>query len=366
MATLALAEIAARRAANQLLDDGPPRRPEDTVRWMLAMQAQDFAGSLWAVAARDRADETRADIERALTDGRLVRSWPMRGTLHLTAAEDLRPLLTVSAPRSLAASRGRRAQLGLTEEDLARGRELTEQLLAGGNALPRAELMAAITERGLDTSGQRAAHLLLFLSLTGVTCLGPMRGRQHAVVLLDEWLPGVAPERAEALRELTVRYVCGHGPVTAADLAWWAGIPKTEAAASLAAATDALEEVETEQGPMWLAPDSPGADPLRVGEAAATVRLLPPFDELLLGYTDRAGALEPGFAEQVAPGANGLFRPIITRGGRVLGTWRVERSRPPRVELDPFDPAAFLASIAGAEPALEAESASHLRFAAAR
>src|SRR4051794_4049001 len=120
MATLALAEIAARRAANQLLDDGPPRRPEDTVRWMLAMQAQDFAGSLWAVAARDRADETRADIERALTDGRLVRSWPMRGTLHLTAAEDLRPLLTVSAPRSLAASRGRRAQLGLTEEDLAR------------------------------------------------------------------------------------------------------------------------------------------------------------------------------------------------------------------------------------------------------
>jgi hypothetical protein len=317
------------------------------------------------VATRNRACETRAAIEAALTDGRLVRSWPMRGTLHLTVADDLRPLLAVSAQRSLAASRARRAQLGLTEEDLARGRALTEELLAGGNALPRAELMAAIADRGLDTSGQRAAHLLLFLSLTGVTCLGPMRGRQHAIVLLDEWVPGAAPDRAEALRDLTVRYARSHGPVTSADLAWWAGIPKTEATASLSAAADVLDEVDTEQGPMWLAPDSPGADPAHVAEASAAVRLLPPFDELLLGYTDRAANLEPAFAQQVAPGANGLFRPIVALGGRVLGTWRMERGRAPRIEFAPFTPDAFAAALDPAA-ALAAESAAHLHFAATR
>src|SRR4051794_10410187 len=206
-ALLSLAEVAGMRAAAQGLLPGPPRSPASTATAMLALQAQDFAGGLWAVAVRDRAEETRADLEAALNAGALVRSWPMRGTLHLTTPGDLRPLLAVTADRAVSAARGRRAQLGLETADFERGRELATELLAGRQARTRTDLMSAIADRGLDTSGQRGAHLLGWLSQTGVTCLGPMVGKQQGIVLLDEWAPGSAPEREAALREAVVRYV---------------------------------------------------------------------------------------------------------------------------------------------------------------
>ncbi|BDZ46597.1 winged helix DNA-binding domain-containing protein [Naasia aerilata] len=328
---------------------------------MLATQAQDFAGSLWAIALRDRAGETRADLEAALATGAIVRSWPMRGTLHLTTPDDLRMLLTVSAERTIAGTRGRRAQLGLTEEDLRRGEDLTVELLGGGRALRRPELMAELTLRGLDTTGQRAAHLLLYLSLLGVTCLGPMDGKQQAIVLLDEWAPGSAPDRLSALNQLAVRYTRSHGPITPADLAWWAGITKTEATATLRNAGGAVREIATELGPMWLAPDSPAANAPTALAAADVVRLLPPFDELLLGYTDRSANLDPAYWDRVAPGANGLFRPILSVGGRVLATWRVDGAREKSVAVDAFD---GLPQERSAE--LETAAAEHLRFAATR
>ena len=360
-APLPLAEVAAMRAAAQFLADGPPRSPLETVTGMLALQAQDFAGGLWAVAVRDRADEIRADLEAVLGAGEIVRSWPMRGTLHLTTPADLRMLLAITSTRAVAAARGRRTQLGLEEADLFRGRDLVVDLLAGGAARTRTDLMAAVTERGLDTTGQRAAHLLGWLSQTGVTCLGPMIGKQQGVVLLDEWAPGSAPEREDALHEATLRYVRGHGPVTALDLAWWLGLTKTEAVRALAEAAPELAEVQTKTGPMWFDPDSAAGDPAAVAAAKEAVRLLPPFDELLLGYTDRAASLDPAFTDRVTPGSNGLFRPIVSIGGRVEGLWRVERSRPPRVELDPFTriPPQWFASV-------DAAGESHLRFAAKR
>src|SRR3954469_7032253 len=347
-APLPLPEVAAMRAAAQGLLPGAARSAAETATAMLALQAQDFAGGLWALAVRDRAAETRADLEGALNEGTVVRSWPMRGTLHLTTPADLRMLLAVTADRAVSAARGRRSQLGLEAADFERGRELAVELLAGRRARTRTELMAAIAERGLDTSGQRAAHLLGWLSQNGVTCLGPMVGKQQGIVLLDEWAPGTGPDREDALREATLRYARGHGPVTALDYAWWLGIPKTEAARALADAADVLEQVDTASGPMWPAADAPGGGLVgRAPDSAAgdreavaaprePVRLLPPFDELLLGYTDRSASLDPGFSDRVAPGANGLFRPIVSIGGRVAGLWRVERSRPPRVELDPF------------------------------
>ena len=112
---------------------------------------------------------------------------------------------------------------------------------------------------------------------------------------------------------------------------------------------------------MWWAPDSPAADPATTADAAAAIRLLPPFDELLLGYADRAPTLDPAFAGRVSPGANGLFRPILSVGGRILATWRVERTRPPSVEFEPFAPLP-----ASLTPALDAAAAAHLRFAATR
>lgn len=228
------------RAANQLLGVADPGTAEDTARWMLALQAQDFAGARWALALRGRSGETVADIHAALDGARIVRSWPLRGTLQITAAEDLRLLLAVSAERTIRATRTRRAQLGLEAEDLMHAEALALRLLADRRPMQRTQLMAAFDADGLDTSGQRGSHLLLHLALTRVVCFGPLEGRQHTVVLLDDWVPGPDPDRSGALRVLAPRYFTSHGPASVGDLAWWAGITTTEAAAATAEAAGGL------------------------------------------------------------------------------------------------------------------------------
>jgi hypothetical protein len=328
------------RAANQLLGVADPGTAEDTARWMLALQAQDFAGARWALALRGRSGETVADIHAALDGARIVRSWPLRGTLQITAAEDLRLLLAVSAERTIRATRTRRAQLGLEAEDLMHAEALALRLLADRRPMQRTQLMAAFDADGLDTSGQRGSHLLLHLALTRVVCFGPLEGRQHTVVLLDDWVPGPDPDRSGALRVLAPRYFTSHGPASVGDLAWWAGITTTEAAAATAEAAGGLIPLAGESGELWVGRGSAAVDTVALhvvpGEA---VRLLPAFDELLLGYADRSASLAPEHAERVSPGGNGLFRPVLARAGRVLGTWRAVRRRGGfTVTSEPFDP----------------------------
>ncbi len=130
-----------RLAAQRLIGPGSSTAAE-TVRWMTATQAQDHTGALTSVALRTSA-ATRADVEAALDAGAIVKCWPMRGTLHLVAAEDLPWMLALLAPRVVASSTARRAGLGLTEPQLEQARDLTLAALAGGRRLRRADLLTA-------------------------------------------------------------------------------------------------------------------------------------------------------------------------------------------------------------------------------
>jgi hypothetical protein len=313
---LALLRLVAQRLA------GPrPATAADAVRRLLCVQGQDLPGALTSVALRT-AQRSRAAVEAALDAGEVVRSWPMRGTLHLVAAEDLHWLLALLAPRALAASAGRRAALGLTAADHATAAEAVGAALTGGRRCRRRELLAVLAAAGLDVSGQRGPHLLGHLCQTGVLCLGPREGAEQAFVLLGEWVP--APrhlDRAEALAELARRFAAGHGPVTAADLARWAGLPLTDARAALAAVRAELAAVEVDGREYLLAPDVRDLLPGHRTEATGLF-LLPGFDEFVLGYADRSCAVPPEFADRVVPGGNGVFRPTVVHRGRVVGTWR--------------------------------------------
>ena len=95
------AATARQRLLRQGIADARFATAVDVVSWMLAVQAQDYSSSLWAVGLRMR-DGSEADVERAIADGTLIRTWPMRGTLHLVAADDVRWLLELLAPRVIA------------------------------------------------------------------------------------------------------------------------------------------------------------------------------------------------------------------------------------------------------------------------
>jgi hypothetical protein len=314
-----------------------PREPDAAaaVRRLTAVQGQVLPGALTSVALRT-ATGCRADVVAAVDGGAVVRSWPMRGTLHLLAAEDLGWLLDLLAPRMLAGAAGRRRQLGLTEADTERARDVAVAVLAGGRRASRGELLAALADGGVDTGGQRGYHLLCHLSQTGTTVLGPTDGRgDQQFVLLAEWVPAPRrPTREEALAELALRYLASHGPATVADLARWAGIGVRDARAGVAAAGDRLAELDVDGVRYLLDPAVPDLLAAHRAEASG-VHLLPGFDEFVLGYASRDPVLSGADFPRIVPGGNGVFRNTVVAGGRVVGTW----SRPPRggdVLVEPF------------------------------
>jgi hypothetical protein len=334
--TIPPSEVALLRlAAQRLVGPGSPTAA-DAVRWLTASQAQEPRGALTSVALRTRSG-TRRDVEDALDAGEVVKSWPMRGTLHLVAAEDLGWLLRLLAPRVLTNSTARRTGLGLDSAQLDQAGALAVDALRGGRRLLRAELFAVWDRAGLATTGQRGFHLLRYLAMTGTLVFGPTRGNEQLLVLVDEWIPEPRRlAREEALGELALRYFRGHGPATAADLARWAGLVAADLRAGLALARPRLAAVDVDGTEHLMDPATP--DRLAAARTRAHgVLLLPGFDEFLLGYGDRSAQLDPAHAERIVPGGNGVFRPTVVSAGQVVGTWtRAGRGAARTVAATPF------------------------------
>src|SRR5687767_3207865 len=90
------------RLANQYLLKTKLPEPADVVNWFCAIQAQDYLGALWTVGQRCSKDNAEAKIEEAIADRKIVRTWPMRGTLHFISPDDIRWMLQLLTPRVIA------------------------------------------------------------------------------------------------------------------------------------------------------------------------------------------------------------------------------------------------------------------------
>lgn len=327
------ADVARQRLLNQCIAGEQFGTPEDVVRWMGAIQAQDYRQALWAIGSRT-ASATMADVEAAITARQIVQTWPMRGTLHFVAAEDAKWMIELLAPRRLAADRSRRKQLELYQDTLARCTEVVQEALCGGNRLTRSAVMRLLEDAGISPKGQRGYHILWYLAQTGLICLGPLQDKEQTFVLLDEWVP--APRRLvreEALAELARRYFASHGSATVDDFATWAGLTLADAREGLDAAKPALRSERRGAKEYWSGANAPNHET----HDTSSVYLLAGFDEYLLGYKDRGAVLAPEHANDVVPGGNGIFFPIIVEGGRVVGTWkRTHKRSGVAITLRPF------------------------------
>ncbi|MFG3690456.1 winged helix DNA-binding domain-containing protein [Micromonospora sp. NPDC047740] len=315
------AEALALRMTSLLLRPHPVARPDGVagvVEWFGAMQAQDNASGLWSLGVR-LPGRTLADVRAALERREALRTWPMRGTVHLVPSRDAHWMLAVTGVRTLAGAATRRAQLGLTEAEADRAVDVLGTALAGGRRLTRAQCLAALGAAGIDTTGQRGYHLLWYAAQRGVTCIAPHVGTEQTFALLDEWVPDPhRPERDEALGILALRYVRSHGPVTPHELARWTGLTVTDARRGFAVAGDALAPVAVDGVEAMV--DASLLDAPR--EPVDDVHTLLGFDEYLLGFKDRTLMLDPAHAAAVVPGNNGVFLPTVVRDGRVVGTWK--------------------------------------------
>ncbi|MEA5453540.1 winged helix DNA-binding domain-containing protein [Sinomonas sp. JGH33] len=293
--------------------------PLAAVRRMGALQSQDLASGLLAVGVRTRAG-TASGVAAALASGAVVRTWTMRGTLFLVAAEDVRTFVGLAADRVMRSAATRHRGLGIAEEDVAVVRKVAEDRLAGDRGLTRAELFEAFDAAGQPTAGQRGIHLLSILSHQMVLVQGPLRGRQQEFRLADEWLPrgeGLAGD--DAVEHLARRYLASHGPACERDFAWWLGQPLGVVRGPFRAAAADGASLEFEGRELFCAPEV--AALLGTRRGARAVLALPGFDELILGYQDRSVAVPDAYLERVIPGINGVFKATVSVGGRTVGTW---------------------------------------------
>ncbi len=316
------------RMASLLLRDHPgsgARRPADVagvVRWFGAMQSQDLASGLWSLGIRLPA-LTQAGVEAALERREALRTWPMRGTMHLVPPRDARWMLALMGERPLAGAAARRAFLGLDEATADRAVDLLGAALAGGDRLTRAECIAALEAGGIASPGQVGYHLLWYASQRGVTCIAPNRGKEQTFALLDEWAPDPhRPDRDEALGTMARRYFRSHGPTTRQDFAGWTGLTVADAKRGLAVAAGKLAIVHVDGQEMYLDRallEAHAGAP--AGDLTDDLVTPPGFDEYLLGYKDRDLMVAQEHKQAIIPGGNGVFRPTLVRGGRVIGTW---------------------------------------------
>jgi len=337
--------IFAERFTAQGLAGPPDRDPVAVAERLLAVQGQDPRAVRLAVRARTEG-LTTADIDRALSEDRsLLITWLNRGTLHLIRSEDYPLLQSLTTPPLLSSSKRRLSQEGVSPAAAERGVETIERALAEEGPLSRVQLRERLDSAGVPTEGQALIHLLFLAALRGVAVRGPMVGKQHAYVLVRDWLgPQRPPEREAALAELARRYLVGHAPADDRDLARWAGLPLRDARAGLSAI--AAELVERDDGLVHLAKRPP------VAEVPAP-RLLGAFEPVLLGWVSREPVLGP-HTQLVT--INGIFRAFAMVDGRAVATWKLAGGK---VEIEPLGPIAKKAAAA-----LEADGADIERFMA--
>lgn len=337
--------VVTERLRAQGLAGAPLGDPVAVAERLLAIQGQDPRGARLAIRARTDG-LTAADVDRALSEDRtLLITWLNRGTLHLVRSEDYPWLHALTAPRLFTANARRLADEGVSPRAAERGVETIKRSLAEEGPLTRAQLREHLDAAGVRTEGQALVHLLMLATLHGYTVRGPTIGRQHAYVLVEDWLgPQKPPSREAALAELARRYLIGHAPADERDLAKWTGLPLRDARAGLEAIAGQLEQ--RRDGLVKLAGQS-------LASTMPPPRLLGAYEPLLLGWASREPILG---AHTSLVTSNGLFRPFALLGGRAVASWALSDGE---IAIEPFDSL-------GAKPAaaLKAEAADVARFLA--
>ncbi|MCB8978327.1 MAG: AlkZ family DNA glycosylase [Ardenticatenaceae bacterium] len=313
-----LSDIAQLRLRCQHLASAPLREPVEVVRWLTAVQAQDFYGAKWALGLR-LPHMVEADLDAAYNVGAILRTHVLRPTWHFVAPEDIRWLLQLTAPRvHMRCGTGYR-QLDLDEATRQRCYQVMIQALEGGKHLTRHELGAALTQAGIKNaeSGRRLTYIVMSAELDGILCSGPRRGNQFTYALLDEWV-APAQERTpdEALAELTRRFFLSHGPATEYDFANWSGLTLADGRTGLSIVHKELDQAEIDGQTYWFSPEIPPEM-----ERPSRAYILSVFDEYFIGYKDRQAIMDEAVDARLGNLGNALTY-ILVLDGQVIGTCR--------------------------------------------
>jgi Winged helix DNA-binding domain len=310
--------------------------PLEIVTWFGAMQAQDLASGKWSFGVR-LPGSTERDIDAAIESGEVLRTWPMRGTIHFVPPADATWMLAHTGEKALAGAAARREYLGLDLATVDKAADILQTALRGGKRLTRSEAVQVLNDNGIATAGQHSYHIIWYVSQIGITCIGPNEGKEQTIVLLDEWAgPQRSFERRQGLAELALRYFRSHGPTSHQDFMGWAGITAKEAKGAIADNEPNLVSAPFQGSEYWMLASLPDSVSTRSGVATVA---LPGFDEYLLGFKDRTLMLAADHKHKIIPGNNGVFQSTIVDAGRAIGIWkRAVKKTKVDITTAPFEP----------------------------
>jgi hypothetical protein len=324
---MTIAQLLQIRLQNQQLSHQQFNKPGEVVEWMGAVQAQEYQNALWSIGMR-LLKTTEAEVEKAVADKTIIRTWPMRGTLHFVSPKDIRWMLKYLATRvqSKVASVFRREEIDAKQ--FTKAMALWEKALVGGKSLMRDEMYDVLENGKLSAKGMRGLLMLGVAAQEGLICFGERKGKQQTFVLLDEWLPKKEKDLSEeqAMARLAEIYIRSHGPVLVEDLAWWSGLTKTAASAAINSISDKLVSEKCDGKTYWYFQTA-------AIKSKSFCGILPQYDEFGVAYKDR----EPIIDRSLTKHFTASFTSAVIHNGKITGVWRRELEKESvDIEIKPF------------------------------
>jgi hypothetical protein len=338
--------VLAWRLHRHLLDPVGDVPVTEIVRRLCGVQSQVASSADLAVRLR-RDRSSPGDVSQALADGRLIKTWAMRGTLHLLPAEDAPMFLSLMPADELWADWQR--YLHMTDAQMAALREAMLGALGDG-PLTKAELAAAVIAKlgpgpASDALTSSWGGLLTPLAWAGELCCAPTRGTRVMFttpsIASSRW-PGRTRDETAPLRAIAA-YMHAYGPATADSVSEWTKASKRTVRTWFAALHDQMTEVEVDGDVAHVMTDD--LDELVAARPTIAVRLLPGFDQYVLGPGTKDPHVVPPARRAAVSRQAGWISPVVVARGRVSGTWALkgaevridwfgEAGRPPKRALE--------------------------------
>lgn len=317
-------QVRARRQSQHHLDRRVPKaRLLDVVRDVSGIHAQVQSSAelqLWTRVA----GISRDDVRDALWEKRtLVRTWSLRGTLHLLTAEDL-PLYVAALQQHDRWWKGAWLRMiGMTEKELRTTLETIRDSL-GARPLTREQLADRVDRKARDRMMSGWGEMLKPAAFHGYLISGPPRGQSVTFVRPDRWLgKWNLPDPEDAWRKIVRRYLRAYGPATREEFARWWGMQPAPAGRVMRASGDELIDVDIEGHRAYAL--SEDARALTRARLKTPVRLLPAFDVYVVGTRPRESLVESRFENLIFRQA-GWISPVVLINGRARGVWKHGRS----------------------------------------
>lgn len=313
-----LSDLPKLRLYNQKLTQNKSEKPEDVVKYLGAIQSQDYFGAKWALALRmNKTSDKKIDV--AFNKGNFLRTHALRPTWHFVAPENIKWITKLNAPQVLKIMNYYNKKLDLNDEIFKKTNSIIQKALSGKNFLTREQLQKKLEENGIKVAGQKLGHIVAQAELDLIICSGPRIGKQFTYALIDEVAPNAKEyTREESILKLAEIFVVSRGPATIKDFAKWSGISLTESKLAFEKLKPKFKtEVLEDNKEYFYEEFSPSA----ISHLPSAI-LTPNYDEYVSSYADQNIFSKPEHRANLAKIGNALFWNHVVLDGMIIGAYK--------------------------------------------